>query len=125
MDQDTITGQNADIARNNDLVKIESMLKSITETVAAQKLYLEKHTAAMEKLTLAIKQLDQTLKKEINLESRQTSTQLEELVKLFVEYEINPEYYHEHKMLKAASVSQSTQLVRHKPVRKPRRDGSP
>jgi hypothetical protein len=123
MEQGTIIDPNDNLNKNSDLFRIEGLLKSMTETVDAQKLYLEKHTAAMEKLTQAIKQLDQTLKKDINLSSRQTSTQLEELVKLFVEFEINPEFYHEHKMLKAAVVTDNTQLVRYKPSHKPRKKG--
>ncbi len=102
--------------------KLEILVKSMTEAMSAHKEYLEKHTAAMEKLTQAIKQLDQTLKKEINLESRQTSSQVQELIKLFVEYDINPQFYHEYKMLQEAPPpSKNTQLARRRYTRKTER----
>jgi hypothetical protein len=123
MDQDIIDFQNDNLIKNGDLVKLENMLKSMTDIVAEQKAYLDKHTAAMEKLTQAVKQLDQTLKKEISHESRQSSSELEELIKLFVEYDINPQFYHEYKMLKAASVPKQTQLVRRKNNRRPNKEG--
>jgi hypothetical protein len=121
MDQDIIKDRNDNLSGNGDLVKLEALANNIMESLTAHKQYLEKHTAAMEKLTQAIKQLDQTLKKEINLESHRTSNQVEELIKLFVEYEINPEFYHEHKALKAAVVSNNTQIVKYKPAHKVRR----
>jgi hypothetical protein len=103
-----------------DLTRLEGMVKELTASVAAQQKFVEKHTAAMEKLTLAMKQLDQTLKKEINLESRQSNLQLSELINLFLEYDINPQFYHEHKALKAAPppASKNTALVKRKPTRK-------
>jgi len=117
MEQDNNNVQNNNLSKNSDLVKMEALIKSMNETVAAQKVYLDKHTAAMEKLILAIKQLDHTLKKEINLESHQNDLHLDELIKLFVEYDINPQFYHEHKMLKPAPSAQSSQLVRRKKTR--------
>jgi|WetSurMetagenome_2_1015567.scaffolds.fasta_scaffold1067726_1 uncharacterized coiled-coil protein SlyX len=114
MDQHVIDAQNDKSANNHNLDKIENTLKELSNAVADQKKYLEKQTAAMEKLTQSIKQLEQTLKKEINLESRQSNSQLDELIKLFVEYDINPQFYHEHKMLKSAPPAKSTQIVKRK-----------
>jgi hypothetical protein len=115
MEKEFDKDQSDNLIKNGDLIKLESMLNSLTEAVAAHKVYLEKHTAAMAKLTQVIKQLDQTLKKEIKVESRQSSIQLEELIKLFVEYDINPEFYHEYKMLQSPSATKHNQLVRRKP----------
>jgi hypothetical protein len=117
MEQEMHKVQDDDLNKNSELVKLESLIKSMNEAVTAQKAYFDKHTAAMEKLTLAIKQLDQTLKKEINLESHQNNLHLEELIKLFVEYDINPEFYHEYKMLKPAPPTQGSQLVKRKKPR--------
>jgi hypothetical protein len=120
MNRDTIKAQNDNLTKNNSLEKVENTLLELTKAVTAQKDYLEKQTAAMEKLTQAVKQLELTLKKEIHKESRQSSSELDELIKLFVEYDINPQFYHEHKMLKSAPEPQPQpepqpgQLVRRK-----------
>jgi hypothetical protein len=116
MEKDINTDQSDNPVKNGDLQKLESMLKSMNDAISDQKAYLEKHTLAMEKLTQVIKQLDQTIKKGMKSESRQSSVQLEELIKLFVEYDINPEFYHEYKMLQSPSATK--QMVRRKPNRR-------
>ncbi|MBN1189633.1 MAG: hypothetical protein JXA46_07770 [Dehalococcoidales bacterium] len=115
MDQSSIdTKQDNPIRTDVEPDRIECALRGLSEAVADQKERLEKQTAALEKLTQAVKQLEQTVKKEIHSEARQSSSQLDELIKLFVEYDINPQFYHEYKMLKPPPAAKPGQLVRRK-----------
>jgi hypothetical protein len=100
---------------------LEQQLNDLTEALTVQKQYLDRHAIVMEKLIQAIKQLDITIKKEVSAGSRQSLIQLDDLIKLFLEYDINPRYYHgpEHKALKTTE-TKHTELTRRKPGHKSR-----
>ena len=91
---------NDDLEPNNQ-IKLELLLNDLTTALEEHKEYLARHIEAMEKLTRNLKRFEVNLKGEISQEQRQSSKQLEELVKMFVEYNINPRYYRqfEHVMI--------------------------
>ena len=101
--------------KNNRLTKLDRLLNDLTVALTEQKEYLDRHTAAMVKLAQAIKQLESTIKRESSLESQKTLS-LIDLIKVFVEYEINPRYYeaHHRAMLKASTDSRHIELTRRK-----------
>jgi PAS domain S-box-containing protein len=106
---------------NNDTAELQLCLKELTSALEKQIDYLDKHTAAMEKLNRSIKQLEATIKKEIKLESQQPSAQLKEALTGFVDYNINSRYYQDMDIPKLPSPS----VINHtEPVKKPRRRSS-
>jgi hypothetical protein len=110
--------------KNNRITKLDRLLDDLIVALTEQKEYIERHTTAMEKLAQAIKQLESTIKREIGLESQKSSLLIEDLVKIFVEYEINPRYYQQlHRtMLKAATDSKHTELTRRKLTGPPKKE---
>ncbi len=93
----------------NDITKLERSLRKLNSALAEHLNCLEKHATAMENLTQAMKQLDSTFEKDSKLESHQPSLQLKEAVSSFVDFHINPRYYHDKDLLqiKAASLSEA------------------
>jgi uncharacterized coiled-coil protein SlyX len=91
------------------LTHLEQQLSELTTALTEQKDYLERHTTSMLKLTQAIKQLELTIRKGGALDS-QTTLSLIDLIRVFVEYEINPRFYEDlHRtMLKASNESPPT-----------------
>ena len=104
------------ISPNRRSTKLDQLLNDLIVALTEQKEYLERHTAAMEKLAQVIKQLDATIKKESSIESHKSLSLIDDLIKLFVEYEINPRYYQEHyrARLKEAPDSKHTESTRRK-----------
>jgi hypothetical protein len=104
---------------NND-IKLEHLLNDLTLALEEHKEYLERHIEAMDKLTRTLKHFEVNLKGEINQEHRQSSRQLEELVKMFVEYNINPKYYRqfEHVMIESAEDLDGTGPETRRPERR-------
>lgn len=101
----------------NSNMKTEFALMALTAALDEHTSYLKKHISTMESLTKAIKQLETVIKKDINRESQKPSLQLKEAVKSFVDYNINPNFYHENSYLKLKSPSKLmyTDLVTPKP----------
>jgi hypothetical protein len=62
--------------------------------------FIEKHIIAMENLTSAVNKLDNTIKKEASLAAKQPSIELKEAINSFLEYQINPQFYHDPGYLK-------------------------
>ncbi len=116
MDQQNTGAKNSKTTKKAELEIIEKTLRELSAAVAAQNDRLEKQAAAIEKLTQVLKQFEQTFKKHVRQGSDQSGSQLDELIKLFVEYDINPQFYHEYKMLKAGPPAQSNQLVKRKHI---------
>ena len=75
--------------------KLEQLLSNLTDSLVEQRDRLDKHAAAIEALTQAVIQLEATIQKELMSQCRKSSPDVDKLIKLFVEYEINPRYYEE------------------------------
>lgn len=105
------------------LPQLEQLLGELTNALNDQKGHLERHTAAMEKLAGALRQLDSTLKREVPLESHQSLLRLDELIRMFVEYEINPRYYQSlgTSTLKSLTDARHTELTTQKQNPKPKK----
>jgi hypothetical protein len=105
---------------NNDDIRLERSIRKLNAALAQHLSYLNKHATAMENLTQAMKQLEATFKRVIKLDSQIPSQQLKEAVSAFVDFHINPRYYHEKDMLqiKAASPSEVAPSFKVTPLNK-------
>ncbi len=74
---------------------LEQLLSDWQAALVKQKDCLDKHAAAMKQLDQAIIQLGATLEKKRESEPRKSSPVVDNLIRLFVEYEINPQFYFE------------------------------
>jgi hypothetical protein len=70
-----------------------SWLTDLNSTLAQHVQYLEKHSAVMENLTQAIRDLETTIKKINVLDTTENSLQLKDVLITFVRYNINPRFY--------------------------------
>ena len=82
---------------------LEVSLVELTAALIEHAKHLERHINAMETLTRALKQLDASIKKEVNLESSQPSIELKEAITSFLEHNINPKFYQDSGYLKLAA----------------------
>jgi PAS domain S-box-containing protein len=92
----------------SDFLKLQSSVKELTEALGEQVKYVRQHTADMEKLTCEIKRLDETISKEMEMESKQPSLRLKEAITAFMDYSINPRFYREGDCLKLPATPQLT-----------------
>jgi hypothetical protein len=79
------------------LEKMEQLLSNLIATLAEQKDCLDRHTAAMETLAQAIMLHEATIERKLESKPRKSSPMVDDLIKMFVEYEINPRYYYEER----------------------------
>jgi hypothetical protein len=80
--------------KNTGHNSLEKMLCGLTASVVEQKNCLDRHTAAMETLAQAVRQLEATIKSQFIPGSRQSSPRVDNLIRSLIEYEINPRYYY-------------------------------
>lgn len=92
----------------NDFIKLQGFVKELTAALTEQVSYFDKHIIAIEKLTDNMKQLDATIKKEIEVKSQQPPMRLKEALIAFMDYNINPRFYQETYHLKLPSASKIT-----------------
>jgi len=95
------------------LEKLEGLVAALSAKLDGQKAALERNIEAVEKLTRLLQKIEQAVQK--SAAAKSISPELDELVKLFVNYEINPQYYEEHyyKMLSEARPAGNTALTIH------------
>jgi uncharacterized coiled-coil protein SlyX len=82
---------------------LEISLVELTAALIEHAKHLERHINTMESLTRALKQLDASIKREVNLESSQPSIELREAITSFLDHNINPKFYQDSGYLKLAA----------------------
>jgi hypothetical protein len=93
------------------LNRLEQTLSNLTAALVKQNEHLVRHKATMEKLAQAEVLLEATIKTRLLLESRKNSAVVDNLVKMFVEYEINPRYYYRERHHRRRDTANSKDAV--------------